>query len=236
MKKVLVINNKYKIKGGEDSNIIDEINLLKNKYTVEFLEFDNSKKMSLLDFISLFTNSNLASNKILVKKLQSFNPDAVYVHNLWFVGNLGILKILKKYNMNTLVKIHNFRYHCAKSFFVKKHLNSISKCNACNMSSNSFRLFNKYFNDSYLRSFLLIIGFLYLNSAACSTFTGMPDNSSKAYSPTIPACIDVPHPTINILFIDVRSLELKSNPDKTAVPALKSNRPLIVFLIAEGCS
>ena len=44
MKKVLVINNKYKIKGGEDSNIIDEINLLKNKYTVEFLEFDNSKK------------------------------------------------------------------------------------------------------------------------------------------------------------------------------------------------
>ena len=81
----------------------------------------------------------------------------MYVHNLWFVGNLGILKILKKYNMNTLVKIHNFRYHCAKSFFVKKHLNSISKCNACNMSSNSFRLFNKYFNDSYLRSFLLII-------------------------------------------------------------------------------
>ena len=40
-------------------NIIDEIKLLKSKYTVEFLEFDNSKKMNLLDFISLFTNSNL---------------------------------------------------------------------------------------------------------------------------------------------------------------------------------
>ena len=94
MKKVLVINNKYKIKGGEDSNIIDEINLLKNKYTVEFLEFDNSKKMTLTDLISLFTNSNLDSNQKLIKKLKSFNPDAVYVHNLWFVGNLGILKIL----------------------------------------------------------------------------------------------------------------------------------------------
>ena len=157
MKKVLVINNKYKIKGGEDSNIIDEINLLKNKYTVEFLEFDNSKKMSLLDFISLFTNSNLASNQILLKKLKSFNPDAVYVHNLWFVGNLGILKILKKYNFNTLIKIHNFRYYCARSFLIKKHLNLKSRCNACNMSSNSSILFNKYFQDSYLRSFLLII-------------------------------------------------------------------------------
>ena len=71
MKKVLVINNKYKIKGGEDSNIIDEINLLKNKYTVEFLEFDNSKKISLSDLISLFTNSNLVSNQILLKKLKS---------------------------------------------------------------------------------------------------------------------------------------------------------------------
>ena len=157
MKKVLVINNKYKIKGGEDSNIIDEIKLLKSKYTVEFLEFDNSKKMNLLDFISLFTNSNLASNKILIKKLKSFNPDAVYVHNLWFVGNLGILKILKKYNVNTLIKIHNFRYYCARSFLIKKHLNLKSKCNACNMSSNSSILFNKYFYDSYLRSFLLII-------------------------------------------------------------------------------
>tara|TARA_Y100000768_G_scaffold171485_1_gene128315 strand:+ start:1969 stop:3126 length:1158 start_codon:yes stop_codon:yes gene_type:complete len=157
MKKVLVINNKYKIKGGEDSNIIDEINLLKNKYKVEFLEFDNSKKMNLLDFISLFTNSNLASNKILIKKLKSFNPDAAYVHNLWFVGNLGILKILKKNNVNTLIKIHNFRYYCAKSFFIKKHLKLKSKCNACNMSSNSSVLFNKYFQDSYLRSFILII-------------------------------------------------------------------------------
>ncbi|RPF87494.1 MAG: glycosyltransferase family 1 protein [Rhizobiales bacterium TMED94] len=157
MKKVLVINNKYKIKGGEDSNIIDEINLLKNKYTVEFLEFDNSKKMTLTDLISLFTNSNLDSNQKLIKKLKSFNPDAVYVHNLWFVGNLGILKILKKYNFNTLIKIHNFRYHCARSFLIKKHLNLKPKCNACNMSSNSSLLFNKYFHDSYLRSFLLII-------------------------------------------------------------------------------
>ena len=120
MKKVLVINNKYKIKGGEDSNIIDEIKLLKSKYTVEFLEFDNSKKMNLLDFISLFTNSNLASNKILIKKLKSFNPDVVYVHNLWFVGNLGILKILKKYNINTLIKIHNFLGITVPEVFNKK--------------------------------------------------------------------------------------------------------------------
>ena len=157
MKKVLVINNKYKIKGGEDSNIIDEINLLKNKYIVEFLEFDNSKKMTLLDFISLFTNSNLVSNQILIKKLKSFNPDAVYIHNLWFVGNLGLFKILKKYNCNTLIKIHNFRYYCAKSFLIRKHLKLKPKCNACNMSSNASMFFNKYFQDSYIRSFLLII-------------------------------------------------------------------------------
>ena len=44
MKKLLVINNKYKTFGGEDSNIIDELVFLKNYFDVEYLEFDNSKK------------------------------------------------------------------------------------------------------------------------------------------------------------------------------------------------
>ena len=39
LQKVLVINTKYRIFGGEDSNIIDEINLLNKYFDVEYLEF-----------------------------------------------------------------------------------------------------------------------------------------------------------------------------------------------------
>ena len=46
--KILIINTKYKELGGEDSNILDEIDLLSKHYKVEYLEFDNSKELSVL--------------------------------------------------------------------------------------------------------------------------------------------------------------------------------------------
>ena len=44
------------------------------------------------------------------------------------------------------------------------------------------------------------MGFRYLNSDAYSTSTGILANVSNRYSPTRPACHEVPHATIIILF------------------------------------
>lgn len=157
MKKILVVNNKYKIKGGEDSNIIDEVKLLKSKYKVSYLEFDNSKKINFFDVLAFFTNSNFYSNYLFKKKVDSFEPDIVYLHNLWFKGNLGIIRISHKKKIQTLVKVHNFRYHCANSFLIKRHLDHKSVCNACNLKSSSNNFFNKYFEESFIKSIFLII-------------------------------------------------------------------------------
>ena len=53
---------------------------------------------------------------------------------------------------------------------------------------------------------LLIIGNLYLNSDAYSTSTGTLRYFSKKYSATRPACHEVPHPIIIILFVFKRGL------------------------------
>ena len=42
MKKILVIHNKYRNLGGEDIAVENEILLLKEKYEVEILYFDNN--------------------------------------------------------------------------------------------------------------------------------------------------------------------------------------------------
>lgn len=156
MKKILVVHNKYRNKGGEDSNIIDEVKLLKSKYKVSFLEFDNSKKINFFDVLAFFTKSNIYSNYLFKKKINSFKPDVVYIHNLWFKGNLGIIKISQKKKIQTLIKVHNFRYHCANSFLIKKHLDHKAVCNACNLKSSSNKFFNKYFEESFLKSIFLI--------------------------------------------------------------------------------
>ena len=94
MKRVLIVNTKYKEVGGEDSNIIDEINFLSKFYEVSYLEFDNGKSLDIWDLISFTTTSNLKSNKLLKNKLNSFKPDIVYIHNTWFKINLGISPII----------------------------------------------------------------------------------------------------------------------------------------------
>ena len=108
--KILIINTKYRVFGGEDSNITDEINLLKKHFDVRYLEFDNLQPVNFFDFLSFFLNSNRLSNKKLKRLIHEFKPDLAYVHNTWFKANLGIFKILKKEKIKVLHKIHNYRF------------------------------------------------------------------------------------------------------------------------------
>ena len=104
MKKILLVNTIYKSYGGEDSNIIQELDFLKKSYDVRYLEFNNGDKLNIFDYFSFFTSSNLNSNKQLTKALNEFKPDIVYVHNTWFKASLGIFKLLKKENYKTVSK------------------------------------------------------------------------------------------------------------------------------------
>ena len=119
--KVLVINTKYKNYGGEDSNFDEEIKFLKKFYEVDYINFDNSKNLNIYDLISFFTLSNPASNKALKIKVDTFKPDIVYIHNTWFKANLGIFNLLKKENIEVVLKIHNFRFACTDTFSASKH-------------------------------------------------------------------------------------------------------------------
>ncbi len=155
MKKILVINTKYQITGGEDSNIVDEIKFLQKYYEVEYLEFNNSK-IGIFELFSFFLTSNFKSNKDLKQRLSKFKPDLVYVHNTWFKANLGIFKVLKNEDIKTVVKIHNFRYYCAKSYLIKNHIKEDRKCSACNLDRKSSKILNKYFTDSTWKSLILV--------------------------------------------------------------------------------
>lgn len=157
MKKILVINTKYKQFGGEDSNFKEEVKFLKQFYDIEVLKFDNSIKLQFIDLIGFFLLTNFLSNKQLKNKLQTFKPDFVYIHNTWFKANLGIFKILKKQNISTILKIHNFRFACTDTFRSKLHFNYDLVCYKCGNKRKKLNLFNKYFKNSYLKSFFVIL-------------------------------------------------------------------------------
>lgn len=155
MKKILVVNTKYKTFGGEDSNIIDELAYLKNFFKVDYLEFDNGESLKAFDYLSLIFRSNFKSNKLLIDKLNKFNPDVVYVHNTWFKANLGIFRVLQNTRKPTILKIHNFRFDCTKTFLLRKHLNGHTHCPKCGLREKKGKFFNKYFSESLIKSLIV---------------------------------------------------------------------------------
>jgi len=157
MKKILVIHTKYRNQGGEDVAVRNEVETLSKSFIVETLYFENSELSILSDLIAFLTNHNYKSNKLLRERIEKFQPDIAIVHNTWFKANLGIFKVLKKSNIKTFLKIHNFRYICTSSFQQEAHIFENNFCQACGMDYKKNRIFNKYFANSYIKSLLMII-------------------------------------------------------------------------------
>lgn len=157
MEKILIVHSKYKLKGGEDIAVENEITFLKKNFEVKVLFFKNSNhNLIQLIFNFLFLNSP-KSNKELKKTIESFNPKYIYFHNLWFAASLGLFKVIKETSdIKLLIKLHNFRIFCTSTYFAKKHLNSGEFCHACGFTKKKGMFFNKYFIDSYLKSIFSI--------------------------------------------------------------------------------
>lgn len=154
MKKVLLVHNQYRQFGGEDSAVSGDEKMLLENYFVEKHIYDNKESIDFYDFINFIFLTNPKSNNSLNKKIKEFNPDIIYIHNLWFKGSLGIFRLIKKHKIPVVVKIHNFRYLCSSTFLSKRHNKGNKFCPACGLSKKF--LFNKYFPESYIKSLFSI--------------------------------------------------------------------------------
>lgn len=157
MKKILIIHNNYRQVGGEDIAVENEIEFLDSVYQVETLIFDNNIQNPLLQFLYFVLNRNLQSERKLQEVLKNFQPDIVYIHNTWFKASIGIFRLLQKSNVKVLIKLHNFRYYCTKSWTKKNHLRKKDICEACGFEKYESLFFNKYFQDSFLKSVFMIL-------------------------------------------------------------------------------
>ena len=157
MKKILIIHNKYRNIGGEDTSVANEVNFLKDFYEIEILYFENNITNFISQFFYFVKGSNNKSKKIISKKIDEFKPDLVYVHNTWFKASVSIFDELKNRKIQTIVKLHNFRYYCSRNFLQINHIRNKESCAACGMKFKKTKIFNKYFEESLIKSFFLTI-------------------------------------------------------------------------------
>jgi glycosyltransferase involved in cell wall biosynthesis len=119
--RVLVIHTYYKLKGGEDSVVANEIELLRSQgVEVEQLSFSNSGS-TLLKLIQV--PFNYGSYQKTICKVQEFKPDVVHIHNLHFSGSAGVVYALKTQNVPIVMTLHNYRLLCPSgSLYHDNHL------------------------------------------------------------------------------------------------------------------
>lgn len=108
--KVLIIHTFYKLRGGEDSVVENEMQLLRsNGMTVDLLSFRNSGK-SLLKLMSM--PFNYVSYRKTKARIKSFKPDIIHIHNLHFSGSAAVIYAARHCAIPTVMTLHNYRLIC----------------------------------------------------------------------------------------------------------------------------
>ncbi len=156
MKKLLLIHNNYRETGGEDIAVQNELSILKKYFIVETVVFSNQVSNYFGKILLFFSSKSKSSENKLRDVVTEFKPDVAYVHNTWFNASLSVFDILKEENIKTILKLHNFRYFCTRTFFHKRHIKDNEVCFACGQKKNKLRFFNKYYRNSYLKSLMVI--------------------------------------------------------------------------------
>lgn len=115
--KVLIIHNRYKFEGGEETVVSAEADLLKkNDHEVLIFELSNEGlakcnfiKKILLPFRIIWSISSYKEVRSIIKREK---PDIVHVHNTFFLMSPSVYYACRDENIPVVQTLHNYRFLC----------------------------------------------------------------------------------------------------------------------------
>jgi glycosyltransferase involved in cell wall biosynthesis len=109
--KILIIHSYYQLRGGEDGVVEQEIELLQQQHTVEFLGFQNqSGWKGAVQFLGSIWNKKAA--KKVKDKITAFQPDVVHIHNWHFALGPLVFRVISSLGIPVVHTVHNYRLLC----------------------------------------------------------------------------------------------------------------------------
>lgn len=184
--KVLIVHNFYRNHGGEETAVFNKKKLLESDgITVEIFSKKNSDIGGVFDKILIFFSS-IFSFKVrnsLRKKIKTFKPDIIEVHNIFPLISPSIFFETRKLKIPTFYYLHNYRFICGSSFFEMNN----QCCDKC--GGNFFKaVFNKCYRNSLIGSLSLSLNNL-IHKSILKTWKNkidyffiMNENNIKYYS------------------------------------------------------
>ena len=107
------------MKGGEDSAVASEIELLKSHgIELELLSFNNAGKNAFLKLLQM--PFNFKSYWMVKKKIRSFKPHLVHVHQLHFAASPSVVYAVKYFKLPLVYTLHNYNLLCPSGILFHK--------------------------------------------------------------------------------------------------------------------
>ena len=154
--RILQIHNKYLEKGGEDTVVANERQLLQaHGHVVELCEFDNLDLEGLSKFKLLQkTLFNRVSYRKVVAHIEAFKPDVVHIHNVYYDASAAIFWAIKRRNVPAVMTIHNYRLGCIQGLLFRDNV----VCSLClDKKTAYYGLKYRCFKESFIKSLQLTL-------------------------------------------------------------------------------
>ena len=150
--RILQVHNKYQLKGGEETVLFLEKELLKkNNHEVFSYIVSNNLIKSLYDKMIVFLNicfSNYHKKKIS-SYIKEIKPDIVHVHNFFPLITPSVFDACIENNTPVVMTLHNYRLICPSGLLYHNNMiyeKAITK-------GVFYTIFDKVYRNSYLSTF-----------------------------------------------------------------------------------
>ena len=127
--RVLIVHNGYQHKGGEDTVVEAEVQLLRERGHAVALFTRHNDDIHGVSKLMLVANTFWASGVAaeFATELERFQPDVIHVHNTFPMISPAIYWVAAKHHIPVVQTLHNFRLLCPQAMFLREG----KVCEAC---------------------------------------------------------------------------------------------------------
>jgi glycosyltransferase involved in cell wall biosynthesis len=113
--RVLVAHSFYRLSGGEDHYVTDQIELLRHRHVVELLRRDNDDLSGGAATLAQMTFSR-AQERAVAEVVRGFGPDVVHLHNAYPSLGPAVHRAARRLGVPLVMTVHNYRLRCPNGY------------------------------------------------------------------------------------------------------------------------
>lgn len=113
--RILVAHSFYRIPGGEDGYVQQQVELLGQHHTVELLGRSNTELIPGLPAVQRMTFS-LKLRQEVESVVRDFRPDLIHLHNAYPSLGPAVHLVASKNDIPLIMTVHNFRLRCPNGY------------------------------------------------------------------------------------------------------------------------